>query len=72
MKNRTKKLIALFCSVLTAAGTFSVSALASEGPDGISVKDEINIAITSESSTYDIQKTTSSIPRGMLCGTVYE
>ena len=72
MKKRTKKLIALFCSVLTAAGTFSVSALASEGPDGISVKDEINIAITSESSTYDIQKTTSSIPRGMLCGTVYE
>ncbi|MDY3919482.1 MAG: ABC transporter substrate-binding protein [Candidatus Limivivens sp.] len=71
MKNRSKKLLALFCAAATFT-SMTIPAMAAEGPDGIAVKDEINIAITAENAVYDLHKTTSNSSRVALCGTVYE
>lgn len=71
MRNRTKKLLALLCAATTVT-SMAVPVMAAEGPDGIAVKDEINIAITAEIGNGDLHKNTGSIPRGFLCGTVFE
>ncbi|MDO5422236.1 MAG: ABC transporter substrate-binding protein [Eubacteriales bacterium] len=71
MRNRTKKLLALLCAAATLS-SMSIPAFAAEGPDGIAIKDEINIALTAENAVYDLHKTTSNGSRVALCGTVYE
>lgn len=71
--NHTRKLLAVLygAAAIMSAGT-PVMAEESTGPDGIAIKDTINVAITSENGVYDLHKTTANGSRVILCGTVYE
>lgn len=72
MKSRLAKLVILMCTAAMTVGGTTVSAMAATGPDGIEIKDEINISLNAENGVYDLQKTTSNESRVALCGTVYE